>query len=123
MRCPNCNSLNTEVQDSRKEDDVVKRRRVCGRKGCGTVFHTEEKLVKVGKRSRGRQRENKPSLALVSTKPKPTSKIEHSKITTVKDGRVVKGVVRKQNEFDDVDEEIRGDQEAYNIGKQMGWWK
>lgn len=119
MRCPNCNSLNTEVQDSRKEDDVVKRRRVCGRSECETVFYTEEKLVKVGKRARGRQKENK--FVVISTKPKPV--VQQSKVTRVKDGRIVKSVVRKQNEFDDVDEERRGDQEAYNIGKQMGWWK
>ena len=44
MRCPYCNSTDSQVKDSRPdtEDSVIRRRRVCG--ACGAKFTTVERV-------------------------------------------------------------------------------
>ena len=44
MRCPNCNSLDTQVKDSRPTEDsaAIRRRRVCP--DCGGRFTTFERV-------------------------------------------------------------------------------
>lgn len=40
MLCPNCESKNTKVVNSRSIEENVFRKRICN--DCGYVFHTEE---------------------------------------------------------------------------------
>jgi transcriptional repressor NrdR len=44
MRCPNCNSLDTQVKDSRPAEDsgAIRRRRICG--ACNFRFTTFERV-------------------------------------------------------------------------------
>lgn len=42
MECPNCENPRTEVLESRKKPDTIRRRRECKR--CGTRFTTYEEI-------------------------------------------------------------------------------